>query len=148
MIRPSDAAEVVQAWRAAVLNAEGPTALVFTRQNLPVLDRAECAPAEGLLRGGYVLWRSGEGEPQVILIGDGVRGRGFALEAGPQARRRRGACERGRHAELGALRPAGRQLPSREDVLPRSVRARVAVEAGARVGWEHYVGLDGAVRSA
>ncbi|MDP6106878.1 MAG: transketolase [Candidatus Brocadiia bacterium] len=142
VIRPSDAAEVVEAWRVAVLNSEGPTTLVFTRQNLPVLDREECAPAEGLRRGGYVLWRSGDGEPKVILIGTGSEAH-IALEAGGQL------AADGVNASVVAM-PSWELFDRqdedyRESVLPSSVRARVAVEAGTRIGWEHYVGLDGAV---
>ena len=58
LIRPADATETVEAWRAAVLDVEGPTALVFSRQKLPVLDRTRYSSAEGVRRGGYVLWES------------------------------------------------------------------------------------------
>ncbi len=57
VIRPADAPETAQAWRAALLNATGPTALVLTRQKVPVIDRSRFAPADGLLRGAYVLAR-------------------------------------------------------------------------------------------
>ncbi|MDP6438815.1 MAG: transketolase [Candidatus Brocadiia bacterium] len=142
VIRPSDAAEVVEAWRVAVLNSEGPTTLIFTRQNLPVLDRGECATAECLRRGGYVLWRSGDGEPEVILIGTGSETH-IALEAG------RKLAADGVNASVVSM-PSWELFDRqdedyRESVLPSSVRARVAVEAGTRIGWEHYVGLDGAV---
>jgi transketolase len=69
VIRPADATEAAQAWRAALLNTDGPTALILTRQKLPVLDRTELGSAEGLQRGGYVLWQSADGTPDAILIG-------------------------------------------------------------------------------
>jgi transketolase len=142
VIRPADATESAEAWKAALLNNEGPTALVFTRQKLPVLDRTELAPAEGLLKGAYVLWETGAGEPEIIIIGTGSEVH-IALEAG-----------RTLAAEALAVRVVS--MPSwelfdqqesdyRDSVLPPPVKARVAVEAGIKLGWEHYVGLDGTV---
>ncbi len=133
--------ESAEAWRAALLNEEGPTALVFTRQKLPILDRKEVAGAEGLQRGGYTL-RESDGKPDVILIGTGSETH-IALEAG------RKLAEEGIQARVVSL-PSwelfDRQpVDYRESVLPSDVKARVAVEAGAALGWEHYVGLEGAV---
>ena len=142
VIRPADANEVTEAWRAALINKEGPTAMVFTRQNLPVLDRTECAPAEGLQRGAYVLWESADETPDVILIGTGSETQ-VALEAGRQL-----AAEgvRGRVISMPSWELFDRQPEEyRESVLPSDVRARVAVEAGIVLGWERYVGMDGAV---
>ncbi len=142
VIRPADATETAEAWRAALLRADGPTALALTRQKLPVLDRSTLAPAAGALRGGYVLWQSDHGRPDIILIGTGSEVH-LALEAG-------------RLLAGEGVRTSVVSLPSwelfeeqpaeyREAVLPSDVRARVAVEAGITIGWEHYVGLDGAV---
>ncbi|TKJ29970.1 MAG: transketolase [Chloroflexi bacterium B3_Chlor] len=142
VIRPADATETVEAWRAALLNTHGPTALVFTRQKLPVLDRTALTPAEGLQRGAYVLWDSDDGTPRVILIGSGSEVH-VALEAG-----RRLADERVkvRVVSMPSWELFDQQRAEyRESVLPSNVRERVAVEAGIEVGWEHYVGLDGAV---
>ncbi len=143
VIRPADATETTEAWKAALLNTTGPTVLIFTRQNLPVLDRSEYSSAEGLQQGGYILWENGENgaSPQVILLGTGSEVH-IALAAGKQL-----AAE-GIHARVVSLpswelfdrRPAD----YRESVLPQAVRARVAVEAGTKLGWEHYIGLDGA----
>jgi len=142
VIRPADAAETAEAWRVALLNMDGPTALVFTRQTLPVLDRTELAPAEGLQRGGYVLWQSDKDIPDVILIGTGSEVH-IALEAGKKL------AEEGikvRVVSLPSWELFDRQPTDyRERVLPLAVRARVAVEAGIRLGWEHYVGLEGVV---
>jgi transketolase len=139
LIRPADATEVVEAWKIAMERREGPTALIFTRQNLPVLDRSILNPANGVQRGGYILSEP-DRPPQVILIGTGSEVH-IALEAS--------------HT-LGSKGIAARvvSLPSweifdaqpreyRELVLPPQIRARVSIEAGATVGWERYVGLDG-----
>ena len=141
VIRPADATETAEAWRTALLNRRGPTALILTRQSLPVLDRTALAPAEGARRGGYVLWQSG-GAPQAILLGTGSEVH-IALAAGNML-----AAEgiSVRVVSLPSWEIFDRQPPEyREFVLPRAVRARVAVEAARPLGWEHYVGLDGAV---
>jgi transketolase len=142
VIRPTDAAETAEAWRMALLNKVGPTALVFTRQELPVLDRTACAPAEMLHRGGYILWESTNGTPEVILMGTGSETH-LALEAGKQL-----AAE-GIRVRVVAL-PSwelfdGQPQKYRETVLPPDVKARIAVEAGIKLGWEHYVGLEGEI---
>jgi transketolase len=142
VIRPADAQETVEAWRAALLNAGGPTALIFTRQDVPLLDRGICAPAEGLHRGAYVLWQSAKNLPDVILIGTGSEV-SVALEAG------RKLAGEGVNVRVVSM-PSwelfdGQPADYRESVLPGSVEARVAVEAGIRLGWEHYVGLRGGV---
>jgi transketolase len=142
VIRPADANETVEAWRAAVVNRSGPTALIFTRQNLPVFDRTVVNPAAGLRKGGYILWESGAGVPETILIGTGSEVE-IALDAG-----RRLASEgiRVRVVSLPSWELFDREPQEyRDRVLPPAVRARVAVEAGVRLGWEHYVGLEGEI---
>jgi len=142
VIRPADANETAEAWRTAVERADGPTALVFTRQNLPVLDRSAFGPAAGLWKGGYILWESAAGDPEVVLIGTGSEVQ-IALGAG-----RRLAAEgvRVRVVSLPSWELFDRAPQDwRDQVLPPAVRARVAVEAGVSLGWEHYVGLEGAV---
>jgi transketolase len=141
VIRPADATETAEAWKAALLNNKGPTALVFTRQKLPVLDRADFAPASGLQQGAYVLWQETEGPPEVILIGTGSEVH-LALEAGMQLASEGIAV---RVVSMPSWELFDRQPASyRDSVLPPPVKARVAVEAGIKLGWEHYVGLDGA----
>ncbi|NNJ69696.1 MAG: transketolase, partial [Kiritimatiellales bacterium] len=71
VIRPADATETTEAWKAALANTSGPTALLFTRQNLPVLDRTVCAAADNLTKGAYTLWQSGTGKPDLIMIATG-----------------------------------------------------------------------------
>ena len=142
VIRPADANETVEAWKAAVELSGEPVALVFTRQNVPVLDRRRFAPAAGLLKGGYTLWDSSGEEPEVILIGTGSE-----LEI---------ALTAGEELASGDIRVRVVSMPSwelfdrqpqeyRESVLPPRVTARVAVEAGITTGWEHYTGLNGAI---
>ncbi len=142
VIRPADANETVEAWRAALENAAGPTAIVLTRQNLPVPDRAAVNPAAGLRRGGYVLWEAKQGEPEAILIGTGSEVE-IALAAG------KALAEQGVRVRVVSL-PSWELFDRepqeyRDAVLPPAVRARVACEAGVRLGWERYVGLEGAV---
>ncbi len=142
VIRPADACEAVEAWRAALLNRQGPTALIFTRQTVPVLNQMELAAAGNLEQGGYILWDSSKIGPQVILIGTGSEV-ALALKAGQQL-----AAEgiRVRVVSLPSWELFDRQPAAcRDKVFPPDVRVRIAVEAGIRVGWEHYVGLDGAV---
>jgi transketolase len=142
VIRPADATESAEAWRAALLNETGPTALILTRQKLPVLDRSRYPAAEGVQRGGYVLWESTDDGPDVILIGTGSEVQ-VALEAGQELADQDVAV---RVVSMPSWELFDRQPAHyRERVLPSNVRARVAVEAGAKMGWEHYVGLDGAV---
>ncbi|MCI0825951.1 MAG: transketolase, partial [Chloroflexi bacterium] len=80
VLRPADATETVQAWKAALERRAGPTVLVLGRQSLPVLDRTEYADAAGVLKGGYVLWQASD-QPAVILIGTGSEVH-IALDAG------------------------------------------------------------------
>jgi transketolase len=142
VIRPADAAETVEAWRAALLRNDGPTALIFTRQGVPVLDRTGCQEAQALQQGGYILWESAKGMPQVILIGTGSE-TNIALEAGKKL------ATEGIGVRVVSL-PSwelfdGQPQDCRDSVLPPGVKARVAVEAGIKLGWEHYVGLEGTV---
>jgi transketolase len=142
VIRPADACETVEAWRAALLNSQGPTALIFSRQTLPILIQSELAASGNLHQGGYVLWDSSKIGPQVILIGTGSEV-AIVLEAGQKL-----ATEgiRVRVVSLPSWELFDRQPAAyRERVFPQDVRNRVAVEAGIRLGWEHYVGLDGAM---
>lgn len=141
VIRPADANEAAQAWLAALENRKGPTVLVLSRQDLPVIDRTECSPAAGVLRGAYVLWESSVGsEPEIILIGTGSEVH-LCLEAG----RRLGAT--GRRVRVVSM-PSWDLFEAqaegyRHEVLPPAVRRRVVVEAGVRMGWERYIGAEG-----
>jgi transketolase len=141
VIRPCDANETAEAWRLAVENRTGPTALLLSRQNLPVLDRQRCAPAEGVRRGGYVLARE-EGALRAVLIASGS-------EVHPSLEARELLQREGigtRVVSLPCWELFGAQDESyREEVLPPECAARVAVEAAAPLGWERWVGLQGVI---
>lgn len=142
LVRPADATEAVEAWRAAMTHREGPIGLVLSRQKLPVLDRQKCAPAAGLAKGAYVLIEASGGSPRLILIATGSEV-ALALEA-------REKLEAGgistRVVSIPCWEFFDRQPKEyREAVLPRSVRARLAIEAGASLGWQKYVGDQGDV---
>ncbi|TPG39614.1 transketolase [Sphingomonas koreensis] len=137
-IRPGDANEVAEAWRALIKDSTHPAALVLSRQALPTLDRSKYASAEGVAKGGYVLADSDD--PQVILIATGSE-LSLVVEA---------------HEKLKAegVRSRVVSLPSwfrfelqsaeyKESVLPSGVDARLAVEMGGELGWDRYVGRNG-----
>ena len=138
--RPADATETVEVWRAAMSRQDGPTVMAFTRQNLPVLDRSTLTPASGVLKGGYILWESGD-SPQVVIMATGSEVH-IALEAG-QALESEGIAAR--VVSMPSWEVFDEQPKEyRDSVLPPTLRARVSVEAGTTKGWERYVGLDGA----
>lgn len=141
VVRPCDANETVEAWRYAMNRTDGPTALVLSRQNLPVLDRAGqgLGAAGDLARGAYVL--SDEPDAQLILIATGSEVP-LALDA---AAKLRADGVRTRVVSMPCWEAFAAQTPAyRDSVLPRRVRARVAVEAGATFGWERWTGELGA----
>ncbi|HPP80945.1 MAG TPA: transketolase C-terminal domain-containing protein, partial [Deltaproteobacteria bacterium] len=141
-IRPADAAETAYAWKVALGRTEGPTALILTRQDVPAIDRSVCASARGLESGGYILWESGSKILELILIATGSE-LGIALDAARELARRKLSV---RVVSMPCWEIFDAQCKEyRDKVLPPEVRARVAVEAGLRLGWEHYVGLEGAV---
>ncbi|OFW61026.1 MAG: transketolase [Actinobacteria bacterium RBG_16_64_13] len=142
VIRPSDANETSLAWLAALERRDGPTALVLTRQNLPVLDRSVLGAAKGLLKGGYVVKDVKCARPSLILIATGSEVH-VALEAAGVL------ATHGVGARVVAL-PSWEifQVQSaayRESVLPAQVKARVVIEAGSTFGWERYAGPEGAI---
>jgi transketolase len=142
VIRPSDAAETVEAWRVALRHTGGPVGLVLTRQRLPVLDREKLAPASGLTRGAYVIVKESEFPPEVILMATGSEV-SLALEAHDRLAGEGIQC---RVVSMPCWELFERQPDSyRDTVLPPSVRARVSIEAAAPFGWERYVGSEGAI---
>ncbi len=138
-IRPADATETAEAWRIALERRNGPTALILTRQSVPVLDRQMLAPASGVRRGGYVLWEAGN-QPKIILIGTGSEVH-IALQAG-KLLMEKGVSTRVVSLPSWALFDA-QPAEYRNSVFPHDLRARVSIEAGSPMGWERYVGLDG-----
>ncbi|MET3215892.1 UNVERIFIED_ORG: transketolase [Burkholderia territorii] len=142
VIRPADANETAVAWRVALEARERPTALVLTRQDVPTIDRLRFAPAEGLRRGGYVLADAPEGRPTLILIATGSE---VALALAAHAELlARGVAVRVVSLPCWRLFDAQPQ-PYQDAVLPKSVGARLAIEAGVSQGWHRYVGDRGDV---
>lgn len=140
-LRPADATETAEAWKIALERRNGPTALILSRQNLPIIDRSKFAPASGVSRGGYVLWETTT-KPEVILIGTGSEV-DIVLEAGKRLQDK-GVGTRVVSLpswELFDVQPA----EYRNNVLPPSIKRRISVEAASPLGWEKYVGPDGII---
>jgi len=138
-VRPGDANETALAWRFALAQTETPTALVLSRQGLPI-QSPDDMPGDAIDRGAYVLRESSNGEPDVILIGTGsevhiCQGAAGLLEEDGIATRVVSAPCLDRFAE--------QDEDYRESILPRSVRARVSVEAASPLGWSTWIGEDG-----
>ncbi len=138
VLRPADANETAYAWKFALEHRSGPTILALTRQKVPVLDQTKYASASNLYRGAYVL--VGDDRPNVLLIGTGSEVH-LTLKAYEQLK-------------VEGIRSRVISMPSwelfekqtaeyKESVLPSSVKARIAVEAGVRLGWERYIGEKG-----
>jgi transketolase len=142
VIRPSDATETVEAWKVAIQH-DGPVALLLTRQNIDVLDRSTLPPASELSKGAYVLIDT-KGTPDAILIASGSE-----VEVALGARNL--LAEQGIQVRVVAM-PSWELFEQqaqvyKDTVLPPAVTARLAVEAGVRMGWERYVGPQGDVAS-
>ncbi|MFZ2274925.1 transketolase-like TK C-terminal-containing protein, partial [Corynebacterium variabile] len=141
VIRPADANEAVQAWSAALKAPAAPKALIFTRQNIPVLEGTAEKAAEGVARGAYVLVESSTDVPQVILLATGSEvelavAAAETLEAdGVGTRVVSVPCMEWFEAQ---------DADYRESILPAAVTARVSVEAGIAMPWKAYTGLTGA----
>ena len=137
VIRPCDANETAYAWRVALETSDRPTALILTRQDVPTLDRSRYSAGEGLKRGAYILGEAANGRADIILIATGSE---VSL-----------IVEAQRELEKQNIQTRLVSMPSwelfdaqpeeyRRSVFPPSIRARLAVEAGATQGWHRYVG--------
>jgi transketolase len=141
MVRPADANETAAAWKATLEWQDGPVGLALTRQNVPVLEGTS---AEGVKKGGYVLADASDGEPQVVIIGTGsevqlaVAARKTLEAEGVPTRVVSMPCVEWFDAQDAAYR---------DSVLPPSVKARVAVEAGIAMPWYRFVGDAGRIVS-
>jgi transketolase len=140
VVRPADATETAIAWRTAIEHTDRPTAMVLTRQNVPVLDRSSLGAVDGVAQGAYVLAEAGSGTPEVILIATGSEV-AIALEArdlleaeGTPTRVVSMPCREWFEAQEASYQ---------QQVLPPAVRARVSVEAAVAMGWRDFVGDDG-----
>jgi transketolase len=144
VIRPGDANETAVAWRVALETRNRPVVLVLSRQDLPTLDRSRYAPADGLRRGAYVLSDAADGKPALILIASGSEV--GLIVAAAQRLQAQGIAVRCVSMPSWELFDSLPQL-ERDAVLPPSVSARLAVEAGVAQGWHRYVGAAGDVVS-
>ena len=141
VIRPADANETAQAWRVAIKHTDGPVALVLTRQGVPIIDQEKYAKAEGLEKGAYILSDS-VGDPNIILIATGSEVH-LVLEAQDELKKNN---IKARVVSMPSWSLFDKQSANyRENVLPKSIRKRLAVEAGSPVGWLKYVTDEGDV---
>jgi transketolase len=142
VLRPADANEVTEAWKDAIARRNGPTVILLTRQVVPILDRTIYAPAQGLLRGAYVLADLGDPQPELILIASGSEV-SLITEAGARL------ASEGVNVRLVSFPSwelfAAQDEAYRNQVFPPSIKNRLAVEAGVSQGWERWVGDHGAV---
>ena len=140
-LRPADANETVEAWKVVVALKHQPACFVLSRGAVPVFDRDRYAPAAGVAKGAYVMADAEGGMPDVILIGTGSEVK-LCVDAYEELK------EEGVKARVVSM-PSWELFEQqdeayRDHVLPPAVTARVSVEAGAVLGWDHYVGSSGA----
>ncbi len=142
VIRPSDANETREAWKVAVSRQHGPTALALSRQNLVTLDRSVYKSASNLAKGAYVLADLGGDKPQIILMASGSEVE-IIVQAGSLL------TAEGINVRLVSF-PSWELFKAqpqsyKDSVLPPSISARIAVEAGVSMGWEQWVGSKGKI---
>ncbi len=139
--RPCDTVETAVAWKAAIERKDGPTSLVFTRQNVPHQAR-DAATTANIARGGYVLSEAANGRPEAVVIATGS-------EVGPAMEAQKLLAAKGRHVRVVSMPCTSvfdaQDAGYRESVLPSALVRRVAVEAGVSDYWRKYVGLPGRV---
>ena len=139
VMRPGDANEVAQCYKAALSDSRRPTVMVLSRQNIPTIDREKYGCASGALKGGYVV-RDTEGTPDAIVMGTGSEVQ-YCLAAAEVL------AADGVNVRVVSM-PCWKLFDDqsaeyRESVLPSNVTNRVAVEAGIKMGWEKYLGASG-----
>ena len=137
VIRPADANEVTEAWKVAIGRRNGPTALVLTRQAIPVMDRSIYAPASGLQKGAYILADIGDSDPDLLLIASGSEV-SLIVEAGARL------ASEGVNLRLVSF-PSWELFEAQDEayrnqVLLPGVKARLCIEAGVTQGWERWFG--------
>jgi transketolase len=142
VFRPADANEVTETWRVVAALRHEPAALVLSRQALPTFDRDVLGAASGVAKGGYILAEAGAGRPEAILLATGSEVQ-LALEARDELEADGIAT---RVVSMPCWELFDRQPADyRQQVLPREVAARVAIEQASTLGWDRYVGDGGAV---
>ncbi|MBG0784088.1 MAG: transketolase [Anaerolineaceae bacterium] len=142
VVRPADANETMEAWKAVIRHRENPSVFALARQDVPVIDRGKYASAEGVARGAYILADLGDGEPEMILMASGSEVQ-LIIEAGERL-----ALE-GFSVRLVSF-PSWeffqeQDLTYRQSVLPDHIVKRIAVEAGVTTGWERWTGFQGRI---
>lgn len=142
VVRPSDANETVEAWKVAVSRRKGPTCLILTRQDLPIISRSIYAKAEGLQKGAYILSDTHDGEPDVILMGSGSEVQ-LLLEVKMKL------TDKSIKTRVVSFPSwelfASQNQEYRDSVLPPSIPIRLAVEAGVSQGWDRWTGSRGRI---
>jgi len=141
-IRPSDATEAKYAWIAALENKTGPTALLFTRQNLPIFDRSELTGAEELKKGAYTIWENADSGHDLLLMASGSEV-WISIDAAKKL------AEEGKKVRVVSF-PSWELFEQQDEaykasVIPPECTKRIAVEAGWPTGWEKYVGMNGTI---
>ena len=141
VIRPADANETAQAWKAAIEHTDGPVVLVFTRQALPVIDQQKMTPATELAKGAYIL-SDCEKEPDIMLIATGSE---VALILDAQEKLKAESIS-SRVISMPSWELFEKQDQAyKEKVFPKSMKKRLAVEAASTLGWHKYVTDEGDV---
>ena len=141
VIRPADANETAQAWRVAIKHTDGPVAIALTRQGIPIIDQSKYTKAKNLEKGAYILSDS-DGDPDIILIATGSE---VQLILGAQEKLKKDGIQ-ARVVSMPSWNLFDKQSKSyKEKVFPKTIRKRLAVEAGSPVGWLKYVTDDGDV---
>jgi len=146
VIRPAEATETAAAWLWALRKAQGPVALLLSRQNLEILDRAEYPAAALLEKGAYTLWQTREGRPDVIAIATGS-------EVGTTLAAAKALASGGDWRNIRVVSMPSRELFAaqsaqyRDEVIPAACRKRLVVEAGVSFGWEGIAGPEGKILS-
>lgn len=142
VIRPADPTETAAAWMVALKNTQGPTAILLTRQDLPVIDRTRFPSARYLEQGAYKLWQSDKGRPEVILIATGSEV-SLAMDAARELAKEQLNV---RVVSMPSWELFEKQSDKvKKSVLPSYCRLRLAIEAGTTMGWEKYVGPEGRI---
>ncbi|MFC2028530.1 transketolase [Chloroflexota bacterium] len=144
VIRPADANETREAWISAIEHQEKPTALILSRQAIPIMALKDPNQIKGVRNGAYVLEDIGKGEPEIILMASGSEV-ALILQAGKILK------TEGINVRLVSFPSWDLFLDQsseyQESVLPRKIQKRIAIEAGVAQGWERWVGGEGRIIS-
>ena len=139
VIRPADANETAQAWRVAIEHTDGPVSIILTRQGIPIIDQNKYAIAKELEKGAYIL-SDADGDPDLILIATGSEVH-LIIEAQEILKKEN---IQARVVSMPSWNLFEKQSAAyKEKVFPKTIRKRLAVEAGSSIGWLKYVTDDG-----